>query len=104
MCIGPSIVKMRDPEEAGLVPGRLDLLLEMVPSPAMTDSVTTIYLASDCTPTSRTPHGPEEQESELLHVPLDEAVSMVERGEIVDAKTVVALLLTERRVHGSDHG
>ena len=45
-------------EEAGLVPGRLDLLLEMVPSPAMTDSVTTIYLASDCTSTTRSPHGP----------------------------------------------
>ena len=91
-------------EEAGLVPGRLDLLLEMVPSPAMTDSVTTIYLASDCTGTTRSPHGPEEQQSELLHIPLDDAVSMVERGEIVDAKTVAALLLTARRVHGSDHG
>ena len=91
-------------EEAGLVPGRLDLLLEMVPSPAMTDSVTTIYLASDCTSTTRSLHGPEEQESELLHIPLDDAVSMVERGEIVDAKTVAALLLTARRVHGADHG
>jgi ADP-ribose pyrophosphatase len=91
-------------EEAGLVPGRLDLLLEMVPSPAMTDSVTTIYLASDFTATARSPHGPEEQQSQLLHIPLDDAVSMVERGEIVDAKTVAALLLTARRVHGSDHG
>jgi len=75
-----------------------------VPSPAMTDSVTTIYLASDCTATTRSPHGPEEQRSELLHIPLDDAVSMVERGEIVDAKTVAALLLTARRVHGADHG
>ena len=40
---------------------------------------------------------------EVLHVPLAEAVAMVERGEIPDAKTVVGLLLTERRLRASDH-
>jgi hypothetical protein len=28
---------------------------------------------------------------------------MVERGEIADAKSVVALLLTDRRLRASDH-
>ena len=37
-------------------------------------------------------------------MPLVEAVAMVERGEIADAKSVVGLLLTDRRVRAGDHG
>ena len=33
-------------EEAGLAPGRLDLLTEFYPSPGMTDSVCSVYLAT----------------------------------------------------------
>jgi ADP-ribose pyrophosphatase len=40
---------------------------------------------------------------ELLHVPLADAVAMVERGEIADAKTVIALLLADKRLRASDH-
>jgi ADP-ribose pyrophosphatase len=40
---------------------------------------------------------------ELLHLPLADAVAMVEGGEITDAKSVVALLLTDRRLRSSDH-
>ncbi len=39
----------------------------------------------------------------LLHLPLDDALAMVERGEIADAKSVVALLMTDRRLRSSDH-
>ena len=69
----------------------------------MTDSVTTLYLATDCTPVPHDRHGPEEEHMELLHLPLADALAMVERGEIADAKTVVALLLTDRRLRDSDH-
>ncbi len=89
-------------EEAGLSAGRLDRLGEILPSPGMTDSVTTIYLATDCTPVPDRRHGPEEEHMEVLHLPLTDAVEMVERGEISDAKSVVGLLLTERRLRSSD--
>lgn len=89
-------------EEAGLTAGTLELLIELLPSPGLTDSVTTIYLASGCTPTERSLHGPEEEYSQLLHIPLDDAVGMVERGEITDAKSVAGLLLTERRLRTND--
>jgi ADP-ribose pyrophosphatase len=69
----------------------------------MTDAVTTLYLATECTPVPHDRQGPEEEHMELLHLPLAEAVAMVDRGEIADAKTVVALLLTERRLRTSDH-
>jgi ADP-ribose pyrophosphatase len=90
-------------EEAGLDAGGLELLTEILPSPGMTDSVTTLYLATDCSPVPHDRQGPEEEHMELLHLPLADAVAMVERGEITDAKTVVALLLTDRRLSSSDH-
>jgi ADP-ribose pyrophosphatase len=89
-------------EEAGLDAGHLELLTEILPSPGMTDSVTTLYLATHCTPVPHDRQGPEEEHMELLHVPLADAVAMVERGEITDAKTVVSVLLTERRLRRSD--
>ena len=90
-------------EEAGLRAGELELLTEILPSPGMTDSVTTLYLATDCTPAPHDRQGPEEEHMELLHLPLADAVAMVESGEIADAKTVVALLLADRRLRRSDH-
>ncbi len=89
-------------EEAGLDAGELVLLTEIYPSPGMTDSVTSIYLATGCTPVAADRQGPEEEHMELVHLPLSDAISMVERGEIVDAKTVVGLLLAERRLHAGD--
>jgi ADP-ribose pyrophosphatase len=90
-------------EEAGLAAGQLDLLAEILPSPGMTDAITTLFLATDCRPVPHDRHGPEEEHMTLLHLPLADALAMVERGEIVDAKSVVALLLAERRLQRSDH-
>ena len=91
-------------EEAGLDCARLDLLTELYPSPGMTDSVTTIYLATECTPVARDLHGPEEVHSRLVHLPLSDAVAMVADGRVADAKSVAGLLLTERRLRTGDHG
>jgi 8-oxo-dGTP pyrophosphatase MutT (NUDIX family) len=85
-------------EEAGLDAGEMSLLTEMLPSPGLTDSVCSIFLATDCTPVERQLHGPEEEASQVLHIPLADAITMIERGEIADAKTVIGLLLTDRRL------
>lgn len=89
-------------EEAGLQAGHLELLASIYPSPGMTNSVTTIYLATECTTTSTDRQGPEEEYMELLHVPLDDALAMIDSGEIRDAKSVTALLLTDRRLRLAD--
>lgn len=89
-------------EEAGLAPGRLDLLTEFYPSPGMTDSVTTIYVATASTAAPRALHGPEEEHSRLLHLPLEDALAMVEDGRIRDAKTIIGILLTERQLRAGD--
>jgi 8-oxo-dGTP pyrophosphatase MutT (NUDIX family) len=85
-------------EEAGLAAGEMELLLEMLPSPGMTDSVCSIFLATGCTPVERQLHGPEEQHSEILRLPLVEALAMIDDGRIADAKTVAGLLMTARRL------
>ena len=85
-------------EEAGLDAGELVHLVDIYPSPGMTDSVCSVFLATDCTTVDHDRHGPEEQEMQLLHVPLDDALAMIDRGEINDAKTVAGLLATERRL------
>lgn len=91
-------------EEAGLAAGDLDLLVELCPSPGMTDAVTTVYLATDCTPRDRALQGPEEDHSELLHLPLADAIAQIGSGAITDAKTVAGLLLTEHRLRAGDDG
>ncbi len=89
-------------EEAGLAAARVDLLSEFYPSPGLTDSVTSVYLATGCTAVERAPHGPEEEHSRLLHLPFEDAMAMVLDGRIRDAKTVIALLLAERRLRDGD--
>jgi len=83
-------------EEVGYEAGSLHHLIDLYPSPGMTDSVTTIYLATDLTPTERQAHGPEEQHMDILHLSLTEAVDWVTTGRIRDAKSVSGLLLAER--------
>jgi ADP-ribose pyrophosphatase len=64
----------------------------------MTDSVLHLYLATDLTTAARDVHGPEEAHMDVVRLPLHEAVEMVVRGEINDAKTVIGLLLVDRRL------
>jgi 8-oxo-dGTP pyrophosphatase MutT (NUDIX family) len=85
-------------EEAGFSAGRLEYLTHFYSSAGMTDSVLHVYLATELTPVERDLHGPEEAHMEVLRVPLVEAVDMVVRGEIHDAKTVIGLLLVDRRL------
>lgn len=85
-------------EEAGLEAGEMSHLLDLLPSAGMTDSVCSIFLATGCRPVEHQRHGPEEQEMELLHVPFDDALAMIDAGEIADAKTVAGLFATDRRL------
>lgn len=89
-------------EEVGLAPGRIVHLLELYPSPGMTDQVTTVYLATECTPVDRELHGPEEEHSTVVHVPLDDALAMIDDGRIRDAKTVAGLLAADRVLRANE--
>lgn len=85
-------------EEAGLAAGTMTHLIDMLPSPGLTDAVCSIFLATDCTPVAHDRQGPEEEEMDVVHVVLEDALAMIDRGEIGDAKTVTGLLATDRRL------
>jgi ADP-ribose pyrophosphatase len=72
--------------------------MEFYPSVGMTDAVLHLFLATDLEEVDRETHGPEEAHSDVLHVDLAEAVEMIVRGEIHDAKTVIGLLMVDRRL------
>ena len=91
-------------EEVGLQAGRLELLVEMYPSAGMTDSILHLYLATDLETVERDVHGPEETHMDVLQLPLAEAVDLVVAGEIHDAKTIIGLLLVERRLRDGATG
>jgi hypothetical protein len=74
----------------------LQHMFSMKPSPGMTDAVTELFLATDCTQGVADRQGPEEEHMEVHHLPLERALTMIDEGEITDAKTVTALLLTNR--------
>ena len=85
-------------EEVGLEAGEVEELTVSYQSPGMSDSAIAIFLATDCTPVARTPHGPEENFAEVLTVPLATAIDWVLAGRIRNSSTVIGLLLAERRL------
>jgi ADP-ribose pyrophosphatase len=89
-------------EEVGLEARRLHHLIDFYPSVGMTDSVLSLFVATGLRPVPRATHGPEEAHSEVVHLPLDAAVSMIWSGEIRDSKTVVGLLMVERALARGD--
>ncbi|ABW11193.1 NUDIX hydrolase [Parafrankia sp. EAN1pec] len=91
-------------EEAGLRPGRLDLLVDVYASPGMTDEAFRLFLARDLVeiPAAERHVGVhEEAEMDITRVDLSEAVDRVMRGEITNGMAVIGLLATYRaRVDG----
>lgn len=85
-------------EEVGLHTNRLTKLIDMIPSPGMTDAVCQVFLAQDCVAVDDDRQGPEEQRMIVVDVMLADAVDMVERGDIQDAKTVIGVLMAARQL------
>ncbi len=86
-------------EEVDLLAARWDLLLEMHPTPGVSDELFRIYLARDLTPVAEADrHVRHQEEADLLvrRVHLDKAVAMVLRGEITNGGAVAGLLVAAR--------
>jgi ADP-ribose pyrophosphatase len=82
-------------EEADLVAGRLDLLVDVHTSPGFSDEVVRLFLARDLTPVAddrRHDRRDEEAGMQVARVELDEAVAMVFAGEITNGPAVAGLL------------
>jgi ADP-ribose pyrophosphatase len=77
-------------EEAGYRAGRLERLGEALADPGLTDERLFLFVARDLAPVPRQLDA--DEHIEVTAVPLAEAYRMIERGEILDAGTLVALL------------
>jgi ADP-ribose pyrophosphatase len=82
-------------EETGYRAAKWEELLQFYASPGILSERMHIYVASGLTPGE--PRREANEEIENLVLSWDEALAMLDRGEIVDGKTIVALLTYERR-------
>jgi ADP-ribose pyrophosphatase len=82
-------------EETGYRAARWDKLAEFYASPGILSERMHVFVASELTPGS--PRREANEEIENLVVTWAEALAMLDRGEIVDGKTIVALLAYEWR-------
>jgi len=84
-------------EEVGLCAQRIDPLLGYLPAPGMTDEHVTLFVATGLSSVAADRQGPEEEDLEVVRLPLGEVVSLVRAGSIVDGKTALGLLLVATR-------
>jgi ADP-ribose pyrophosphatase len=86
-------------EEVGLRPSRLEPLLTFFTTPGFCDETLHLFRATGLAQVAARPE-PDER-IEARRVSRDEARAMIQRGEIRDAKTLLALLLEFQRQHAS---
>jgi ADP-ribose pyrophosphatase len=82
-------------EEIGLVPGRVERIRGLFPTPGYCDEELIFYRVWELRPPGPdSPHKPDEDEDITAKaVTIDEARAMVTRGEIIDLKTAYGLTL-----------
>ena len=81
-------------EEVGYIAGRLEHLSSIFTAPGFTDEVIHIYKATAMS-TGRQQLDRDEV-LEILEIPMEEAMQMIEGGKIRDSKTIVGLQLVWR--------
>ena len=84
-------------EEVGLAAGRLDLLGAMLPTPGYSDEHIHLFLGRELTSVPMAREADEVIQS-VERIAVVDALAMVRRGEIPDAKTALALFLAGHAV------
>ncbi len=79
-------------EETGYTSSDFSKLTEIYTAIGFSDELVEIFVAKDCVVMASPPAQDADEFIETVEIPLDEAIRMVDDGEIRDAKTVVALL------------
>jgi ADP-ribose pyrophosphatase len=84
-------------EEIGQHPGRLTKLCEFYNSPGFCDEYTHLYCATDLRPLAEA-HGvtAEERAMTVERIPLAATPDLIATGEVVDAKSIIGLVLTQQ--------
>jgi 8-oxo-dGTP pyrophosphatase MutT (NUDIX family) len=91
-------------EEIGRTPGQLVPLCEFYNSPGFCDEYTHLFAAFDLDPVDRAAATIEEQAMTIERVRIDDIDRLIATREIVDAKSIIGLLLTRRYLVGEYAG
>ena len=83
-------------EELGVTAGRLEKLLEFFVSPGFCEEKMWVFLATDLTEGRQ--RLDDDENLEIVRLPIADALEMITSGEIQDAKTIIALMLAAPRV------
>lgn len=83
-------------EETGYTAGQILHLGDVNPSCAYSEEVIHLYLMRDLTPGEQDLD--DDEALEVLEMPFDEVYDMAVRGELVDSKTLAALLMAKHRL------
>lgn len=95
----PEVCGLRElEEETGYRARTIELLTCFHPSAGLMNGTHHVYLARDLEFVGARHDGPEEAELEVVLMPFDEAVSMVEGGDVTASSAVVGLILAARRL------
>ena len=89
-------------EETGFQARDWQLLGRFFTAPGFATEYMHLYLATDLTPIDGYTGPDVDERLDLVRMPWREAVDMALRGDIEDAKTIVAMLLLERMVSNGD--
>ncbi|MCU0496166.1 MAG: NUDIX hydrolase [Anaerolineae bacterium] len=82
-------------EEIGYKPGKMQALGGFFNSPAYTSEYIHLYLATELEASKLSQD--HDEFLEVLRVPFEEALAMIARQEIIDAKTIIGLLQVARQ-------
>lgn len=85
-------------EEIGHRAGRLDLLCEFFNTPGFCDEYFYLYLATELEATERNAVSAEEAHMQVERVPLERVEAMIAAREIIDAKSIIGLLLARQHL------
>jgi ADP-ribose pyrophosphatase len=91
-------------EELGRTPTTLTALCEFYNSPGFTDEYTYLFLATGLVAAERTATSAEESAMTIERVALDDVERRIAAREIVDAKSIIGLLLARRYLAGDYTG
>ena len=83
-------------EETGYSAGNWEELSFFYTSPGFSTEYMYLYLATDLKPAKRDPD--DDEDIELVRIPLKKAYGLVTSGEVCDAKSIAGLLMALRKV------
>ncbi len=85
-------------EEVGLAADRIESLGAFHNAAGFSDEMVHLFVGTGLHVVGSDVQGPEEQDMTIDRLPLSTLVEMVVDGRITDAKTIIAVLLTDRRM------